>query len=69
MKRWTKDEIKKFDRLVDDQGSQNQVLRIAARLELRKFQDEHGKEKCDAMWAHLEAGGAKEDGPEVEVQQ
>jgi len=27
--------------------------RIEGRLRMRKFVDAHGKEKCDAMFAHL----------------
>lgn len=54
---WTKDEIKEFDRLCDATGSRDQVRRIAARLDMDSFISKHGKEKCDAMWAHLESGG------------
>lgn len=51
---WTKEELKQFDKLVDLVSSRNQLTRIAARLDMDKFIKEHGKEKCDAMWAHLE---------------
>lgn len=65
---WTKDEIRQFDRLVDQQESRDQVLRISGRLQLRAFVKLHGQPKCDAMFAQLEADGKKEDGPLVEVQ-
>ncbi len=54
---WTEEEIVEFDGLVDDISSQLQMVRIAARMDMTKFVQEHGKEKCDAMFAHLEAGG------------
>jgi len=59
--RWTKEEITEFDRLIDGVGSPDQLVRIEARLKQRDFIGEHGKPKCDAMFAHLDAGGAKED--------
>lgn len=65
---WTKAEIVEFDRLIDESESPNQVARIRGRLDLSAFVKLHGKDKCDAMWAHLEAGGKKENGPLVEVQ-
>lgn len=55
---WTQEEIKEFDRLIDESESPNQVRRISGRLDLDSFIKLHGKEKCDAMWAYLE-GGAK----------
>ncbi len=61
--KWTKEEISKFDRLVDGISSSNQVDRISCRLDMHLFIKEHGKEKCDAMFAHLEAGGKREDQP------
>ncbi len=64
---WTKDEIVEFDDLVDGVSSPNQLERIDCRMRLNKFASTHGKEKCDAMFAHLEDGGAKEDGPLVDV--
>lgn len=57
---WTKEEITEFDRLADLQCSQLQMDRISARIAMRDFIAEHGKEKCDAMWNHLESGGKKE---------
>lgn len=53
--KWTKAELKEFDGLVDKVSSRNQVTRIQARMvEMPEFIKKHGKEKCDAMWAHLE---------------
>lgn len=60
---WTKAEITEFDRLVEMTSSRDQVTRIKARMEMPKFIEKHGKEKCDAMFSHLEAGGKLEDGP------
>lgn len=53
---WTKEEIDRFDELVDMVSSRHQVTRISGRLEMEAFIKVHGKEKCDAMWAHLEGG-------------
>lgn len=65
---WTKAEINTFDDLINATSSPHQVERITARLDQASFITEHGRAKCDAMFAHLEAGGAVEDGPLVEVQ-
>ncbi|HJV75387.1 MAG TPA: hypothetical protein VJ654_14265 [Noviherbaspirillum sp.] len=51
----TTEELCEFDRLIDMAESENQLDRIAGRIDLRKFVAKHGKEKCDAMFAHLEA--------------
>ncbi|MEX6780476.1 hypothetical protein [Pseudomonas aeruginosa] len=64
---WTKAEIVEFDELVDGVSSLHQLERIDCRLRLSKFVKAHGQEKCDAMFAHLESGGAKEDGPLVDA--
>lgn len=64
---WTKAEIVEFDDLVDGVSSLHQLERIDCRLRLDEFVKAHGKAKCDAMFAHLEAGGAKEDGPLVDA--
>ena len=61
---WTKEEIMEFDRLIvdrliDKKKSRNQVERIVGRMELNDFVKQHGKEKCDAMWAHMKANGGK----------
>jgi len=60
---WTLEEIRKFDRLADDTGSRDQMVRIKARMDQANFIKEHGKAKCDAMWAHLQAGGKVEARP------
>lgn len=61
--KWTKAEIAEFDKLVDGVSSLNQVKRIEARLDMSDFVTKHGKEKCEAMFAHPEAGGDIADGP------
>jgi hypothetical protein len=58
---WSKEEITEFDRLIDDVSSQNQLSRISCGFAMQDFVNCHGKEKCDAMWIHLESGGPKED--------
>lgn len=50
---WTDEELREFDMLVDMVSSRNQLERISGRLAMLKFVDEHGKEKCDAMFAYL----------------
>lgn len=56
---WTDEELREFDALIDGVSSRHQVERIAARLDMRKFVADHGKEKCDAMWEHLQKRDAK----------
>lgn len=56
---WLKSEIKEFDRLIDKSESRDQAERVSGRFELRAFIAKHGKEKCDAMWAYMEANGGK----------
>jgi hypothetical protein len=56
---WTAKELKEFDKLIRNVSSFNQLTRIAARLGMSKFVAEHGKEKCDAMFAYLESKGKK----------
>lgn len=56
---WTADEIIKFDSLIDCQESRDQMVRIEGRLSMRAFVAEHGRSKCDAMFAHLEEGGER----------
>lgn len=55
---WTPEELAEFDDLIDAQCSLNQLERIRSRIDMPKFIAKHGKEKCDAMFAHLE-GKAK----------
>lgn len=50
---YTKEELDEFDRLTNDASDRDQMTRIRGRLDLRKFVDTHGKEKCDAMFAAL----------------
>ena len=57
---WSKQEITEFDELVEAASSSNQMERLRSRFDMPKFIDKHGKEKCDAMFAHLESGGKKE---------
>ncbi len=45
--------MREFDRLTEMNSSLNQLERIKGRLALRAFIEKHGKEKCDAMFAHL----------------
>jgi len=51
--------MRKFDRLTMRLSSPNQLKRIQARLDLRVFQEEHGKELCNAMFAELLRRDAK----------
>lgn len=53
MKPYTEAELKRFDRLTQKLSSDNQLARIEARLAIPKFIAEHGKEKCDVMYAVL----------------
>lgn len=46
-------ELRQFARLTLKLSSRNQLHRIEARMELPKFIEKHGKEKCDAMFAVL----------------
>lgn len=54
MTTWTPGEIAVFDRLIDESEHRNQLIRVQGRLALNRFALTHGKEKCDAMFAHLE---------------
>lgn len=53
---WTEEELQEFDKLVDGVSSYNQLTRITSRIHMGKFIVDHGKEKCDAMFAYLEGG-------------
>ncbi len=53
--KWTASELKEFTKLVDLSGSRIQMDRIRSRVEMPAFIKRHGKEKCDAMWAHINA--------------
>jgi len=51
---WTAAELAEFDRLIDQVSSWHQALRSSGRFAMNDFVKRHTKEKCDAMWAHLE---------------
>lgn len=65
---WTEEEISQFDALIDKQSSHDQVTRISGRLDMKVFIELHGKDKCDAMWKHLESGGSVEASKETNVE-
>lgn len=50
---WTAAELRKFDRLTEATSSLNGHTRVIARLDLKRFVEEIGKERCDAMFAYL----------------
>lgn len=50
---WTDEELAEFDRLTSLSSSSHQMHRIESRIELPKFIDKHGMDKCNAMYAHL----------------
>ena len=52
---YTKEEYRRFVRLVRMSGSSNQMDRITSRLEMPKLVKELGNEKCQVMWAVCEA--------------
>ena len=52
-KLFTKAELSEFDKLTMATSSRDQMERISARLKLTAFIKEHGREKCDAMFAAL----------------
>lgn len=52
---WTSEELREFDEAIDNSEDLHQVTRIAGRLAIKRIIAEHGREKCDAMFAHLEA--------------
>jgi hypothetical protein len=52
---WTKEELSEFDRAIDENDSRDQVTRIRGRLAINRMVKEFGLQKCDAMFAHLEA--------------
>lgn len=56
---YTPEELAEFDRITRDMSSPNQVRRIEGRLAVRRFESEHGTEKCKAMFAVLQARDAK----------
>jgi len=54
-KAYTAQELRKFDSLTLALSSQSQMGRINARFAIRDFEKEHGKAKCEAMFAVLKA--------------
>ena len=50
---WTKEVYAEFDKLTRKESSGRQMDRIESRIKLPLFIAEHGKELCDAMFAHL----------------
>jgi hypothetical protein len=58
---YTAEELRRFDHLTLRLSSRDQVTRIEARFDVKRFQQEHGKEKCDAMFAVLKARDAKQE--------
>jgi hypothetical protein len=56
---WADEELAEFDSLIDMLSSRDQLERISGRLAMSKFVAQHGKEKCDAMFAYLESKGKK----------
>jgi hypothetical protein len=58
-KLYTAAELKAFDRLTARLSSLRQLDRIDARLKIDGFVKEHGKEKCDAMFAEIQKLVAK----------
>lgn len=52
---FSQQEYEQFCHLSSKSASRDQVTRINGRLKLREFIQQHGKAKCDAMWAKLTA--------------
>lgn len=50
---WTPEELREFDRITKQMASRDQMDRIRGRIGIKPFVEKHGKEKCDAMFAHL----------------
>lgn len=50
---YSKKEMREFDRITWNLSSPDQMTRISARIDIKKFMGEHGKEKCDEMYAAL----------------
>lgn len=55
MTQYTKDELNEFRELVEGGESRDQLRRIRARLDMPKFIERVGREKCDAMFEVLKA--------------
>lgn len=55
---YTPADLEEFDRITMNASSPDQMTRIIARLELRKFIDKHGRAACDAMFQEIKNGDA-----------
>jgi hypothetical protein len=51
--KWTRAELREFDRLTLASGSTDHMTRKNGRRAIERFVDLHGKEKTDAMFNHL----------------
>lgn len=50
---WTEEMLEEFDRINWRISDLDQMERIRGRGELRRFQEEHGRDVCNAMFRHL----------------
>ena len=50
---YTSEEFDEFSYLVEMTSSQDQMDRIEARLEMPRFIEKHGKDKCDIMFEEM----------------
>lgn len=50
---WTEKELREFDRITLLESSQNQMERIEGRLAVSRFVKDHGREKCEAIFAEI----------------
>ncbi len=57
--KYTKEELRKFDRLTLDLSSKHQMTRIRARLDIQVFEKQHGEQKCRAMFEVLKERDAR----------
>lgn len=46
-------QYEEFEDLVDRVSSQNGGVRVIARLQMRRFVDKHGKDRCDCAYEKL----------------
>ena len=51
--------LKRFDRLTNKLSSRDQLARIEARIDIKKFIEEHGEDVCDEMFLVLQKRDAK----------
>lgn len=50
---YTDAELQEFDRLTREMSSADQLTRISGRMAVRRFEADHGKAKCEAMYSAL----------------